>query len=105
MQSLISETRASPPACARLQLCGALVAVVGGRRVDSALPGRKGRQLFACLAVNRHRAMSRDELIDVIWPHTSPVDPDGAFATLLTRVRTALGREVVHGRSELVLDL
>ena len=66
-------------------------AEIGGRRVDAALPGRKGRQLFACMVVGRRRPMSRDELIDVVWPDEAPADPDGAFATLLTRLRTALG--------------
>jgi len=93
------------PPRAHVELCGSLVARIGGRRVDVALPGRKGRQLFACLVVNRHRAMSRDELIDIIWPHDAPADPDAAFATLLTRLRTALGHDLVRGRSELVLEL
>lgn len=93
------------PARAHVELCGTLVAEIGGRRVEAALPGRKGRQLFACLVMSRHRAMSRDELIDVVWPHDVPADPDGAFSTLLTRLRNALGHEVVVGRSELVLAL
>ena len=80
-------------------------AEIGGRRVDAALPGRKGRQLFACMVVGRGRPMSRDELIDVVWPDEAPADPDGAFATLLTRLRTALGPGVLCGRGELVLDL
>ena len=93
------------PARAHVELCGSLVAEIGGRRVDAALPGRKGRQLFACLVVGRHRAMSRDELIDMVWPHDPPSDPDGALSTLLTRLRTALGPETVIGRSELMLAL
>jgi len=93
------------PPRAHVELCGALVVQIGGRRIDAALPGRKGRMLFACLVINRQRAMSRDELIDVIWPQDPPVDPDGAFATLLTRLRTALGHDLVRGRSELTLAL
>ena len=49
--------------------------------------------------------MSRDELIDVVWPDEAPADPDGAFSTLLTRLRTALGPGVLCGRGELILDL
>ena len=90
---------------ARIELCGLLTAQIGGRRVEAGLPGRKGRLLFACLVVGRQRPMSRDELIDVIWPNESPADPDGAFATLLTRVRTALGPGVLVGRGELALEL
>jgi DNA-binding SARP family transcriptional activator len=92
-------------ALARVELCGVLTAQIGGRRVETGLPGRKGRLLFACLVVGRQRPMSRDELIDVIWPNESPADPDGAFATLLTRVRTALGPGVLVGRGELALEL
>ena len=92
-----------PPA--RVELCGLLSAEIGGRRVEAALPGRKGRQLFACLVVGRQRPMGRDELIDVVWPDEAPADPDGAFSTLLTRLRTALGPGVLCGRGELILDL
>lgn len=89
----------------RIQLCGALVAEIAGRRGDPLLAGRKGRQLFACLVVGRHRPTSRDELIEVVWHEESPADPDGTLSTLLTRLRAAVGRELIQGRSELVLDL
>src|SRR5215210_955967 len=102
---LLPAPPATVPAPARVELCGLLSAEIGGRRVDAALPGRKGRQLFACLVVGRRRPMSRDELIDVVWPTDAPADPDGAFSTLLTRLRTALGPDVLLGRGELILDL
>jgi DNA-binding SARP family transcriptional activator len=93
------------PARARVELCGTLVAEIGGRRVDAALPGRKGRLLFACLVIERAHTLGRDALIGVVWPHEAPVDPEGAFSTLLTRVRAALGPGVVVGRGELRLEL
>src|SRR5262245_48322220 len=65
------------PRRSRIELCGALSAEIGGRRVDALLPGHKGRLLFACLVIGRHRPISRDELIDVIWPTDAPADPDG----------------------------
>jgi DNA-binding response OmpR family regulator len=58
-------TLADPPT--RVQLCGALAVEVCGRRVEAALPGRQGRLLFAYLAVNRQRAVTRDELADAVW--------------------------------------
>ncbi len=88
-----------------VQLCGALVVEIDGRRVEALLPGRKGRQLFACLVISRDRPMSRDELIDVIWHTDSPADPDGTLSTLLTRLRTAVGHDLIHGRGQLVLEL
>ena len=89
----------------RVSLCGALVAEIGGRRVDRALPGRKGRLLFARLTVGRGVPVRRDELIDAVWPERPPADPDAAFCTLLTRMRGAVGREVIQGRGELSLVL
>jgi pentatricopeptide repeat protein len=89
----------------RISLCGPLVAEIAGRRVDPALPGRKGRLLFAHLTVERNRAVARDGLIDAIWSESPPADPDAAFSTLLTRIRTAVGREVIQGRGELSLVL
>lgn len=93
------------PARTRVQLCGPLLAEIGGRRVDAQLPGRKGRLLFTCLVFSRDRPLSRDELIEVIWPADAPADPDGTLATLLTRLRNAVGRELLVGRGELRLDL
>jgi DNA-binding SARP family transcriptional activator len=89
----------------RVELCGPLVAQIGGRRVEHLLPGRKGRQLFTCLVIAAGRPISRDELIEAIWHADAPCDPDATFATLLTRLRGAVGRDVIRGRSELVLDL
>jgi DNA-binding SARP family transcriptional activator len=89
----------------RIQLCGTLIVEIAGRRVDHLLPGRKGRQLFACLLIGRDRPISRDELIDAVWPDDSPADPDGTLSTLLTRLRSAVGRELIQGRGELLLDL
>ena len=89
----------------RVQLCGALSAELGRQRVDTLLPGRKGRLLFACLVIERDRALSRGELIEMIWHDKPPVDPDATLATLLTRMRAAVGRERIHGREDLRLEL
>src|SRR3954469_20940493 len=94
-----------PGRSCRVELCGLLAVEIDGRRVEALLPGRKGRQLFACLVISRDRPMSRDELIDVIWHTDSPADPDGTLSTLLTRVRTAVGHELIRGRGQLVLEL
>ena len=52
----------------RIQLCGRFVLELDDRRIDTQLPSRQGRFLFAYLALNRDRASSRDELIDALWP-------------------------------------
>ena len=89
----------------RVCLMGTMRATIGGRRVDPDLPGRKGRLLFAFLALNRGRPVSRDVLIDLIWPDERPASPAGALSTLLTRLRDAVGEEYIHGRSAVSLDL
>lgn len=89
---------------ARLEVCGPLVVEIDGVRLESKVPGRKGRQLVAYLAINRHRALRRDELIDALWIDP-PVNPEGTLATLLARTRAALGHTVIPGGPYLRLDL
>jgi SARP family transcriptional regulator, regulator of embCAB operon len=96
-------TLADPPT--RVQLCGALAVEVCGRPVAAALPGRQGRLLFAYLAVNRQRAVTRDELADAVWGERLAAGADQALTVLLSKTRTALRPADVHGRSELRLVL
>ena len=98
----------APPAAGpgtRVELCGALVVEIEGRRVEDDLPGRKGRLLFAYLVLNRERAVRRDELVSALWPDDPPVSPDRALATVLARLRSVLGGELIKGRAELRLAL
>jgi SARP family transcriptional regulator, regulator of embCAB operon len=89
----------------RIQLCGRLVAEVDGQRVEEALPGRQGRLLFAYLAANRARVVTRPELIDVLWPGGAPDASETALASLLSKVRRAAGEGVLDGKAELRLSL
>jgi SARP family transcriptional regulator, regulator of embCAB operon len=73
--------------------------------VEAALPGRQGRLLFAYLAVNRHRPVSRDELADAVWGERLAAGADAALTVLLSKTRTALRPADVHGRGELRLAL
>jgi len=66
-----------------VQLCGRLVVSIGGRRVESGLPGRQGRLLFAYLTLNRLRSLTRAEIVDAIWADGR----DGGLAPLLSKVR------------------
>jgi DNA-binding SARP family transcriptional activator/tetratricopeptide (TPR) repeat protein len=89
----------------RIQLCGRLKVDFEGRHVTPALRGRQGRVLLAYLVLNRGRSVSRDELIEAIWPETSPADPAAALRTQLSRLRGALGPEAVAGRDTVELRL
>ena len=88
-----------------IELCGSLHVEIAGRDVTALLPGRQGRALFSFLVVNRHRPVSRHELLDVLWPADPPDAPEAGLSTILTRVRRAVGDGVIDGRAELRLLL
>ena len=89
----------------RIQLCGRFVLELAGRRIDPKLPSRQGRLLFAYLALNRERALTRDELIDALWPYATPAAAPSALTVLVSKLRAALGSQTLSGRSELRLNL
>jgi pentatricopeptide repeat protein len=66
-----------------VQLCGRLAVSVGDRRVEAKLPGRQGRLLFAFLALNRLRPLTRAEVLEALWPDGR----DGGLAPLLSKLR------------------
>jgi len=78
---------------------------LGGERIEARLPGRQGPLVLALLALNRGRPVPRGELIGVLWPGRPPADPDEALSALLSKVRQAVGRDVLVGRRELSLAL
>ena len=88
-----------------IQLRGEVRLEVGGTRVEGRLPGRLGRALLAFLVLNRHRPVTRDELMGALWPAAVPRDPAATLSTLLSGIRRALGAELLQGRSELRLEL
>lgn len=94
-----------PASRPRIQLCGQFVLELDGRRIDAKLPSRQGRLLFAYLALNRERAVSRDQLVDALWPYAMPAAAPSALTVLLSKLRTALGTQMLSGRSELRLTL
>jgi DNA-binding SARP family transcriptional activator len=87
-----------PSAPTRIQVCGRLVVVLDDRRVEQALPSRQGRLLFVHLVVHRRRPVSRPALIDALWPGGAPAAADRALSALLSKLRTALGGELIAGR-------
>jgi DNA-binding SARP family transcriptional activator len=88
-----------------VQLCGHLVVEVCGRRVEHRLPSRQGRTVFAYLVLHRPRAVGRDELIDAIWAGAPPKDHAAALTVLLSKVRAAVGPDVLAGRGSVRLIL
>jgi DNA-binding SARP family transcriptional activator len=88
-----------------IELCGEVRLEVDGRRRERELPGRLGRALLGYLALNRRRAVTRDELIDALWPEGAPEEARGTLSTLLSGLRRTLGPDLVQGRGELRLAL
>ena len=87
----------------RVQLCGKLVARIDGQRVDADLPGRQGRLAFAYLTLNRHRVVTRSALVDAIWPAEPPALVDTALSAVISKLRKALGPQMVSGRGDVRL--
>jgi len=77
----------------------------GTERLETRLPGRQGRLLFAYLVLNRHRLTSRDELVDVLWPRDLPSSTEVGLNALVSKLRKVLGSGVLDGRSSLRLWL
>ncbi|MFZ0040075.1 MAG: AAA family ATPase, partial [Solirubrobacteraceae bacterium] len=69
------------------------------------LRGKQVPLLLAYLVLSRERVVGREELIGALWPHQAPQSQDGALRTLLSRLRSAVGADVLVGRDELILEL
>jgi SARP family transcriptional regulator, regulator of embCAB operon len=89
----------------RIQLCGRLVVEWRGERLESELPGRQGRLLFAYLVLNRTRVATRDGLVEALWPAGAPPAAEAALAALLSKLRKLVGVDHLSGRGELRIIL
>jgi len=90
---------------ARIQLCGRFVVDIDGVRIEDRLPGRRGRVLFAYLALNRGRPLPRDELLMAGWGEDAPAEAGNALSVLLSKLRHSLGANRLWGRIEIELLL
>jgi len=64
------------------------------------LGSRKARRLFAFLAASRGQLVPTDRIVDVLWPDGPPRRPAQDVATLVSRLRAALGPGVIVGGRE-----
>jgi DNA-binding SARP family transcriptional activator len=78
---------------------------VDGCRIEGALPGRRGRLLFAYLVLNRGRRLLRDELLMAGWGEDAPAEARSALNVLLSKLRHGLGANRLQGRTEIELLL
>ena len=89
----------------RIQLCGRLAVELQGRALTPKLPGGQARVLFTYLTVTRALPSSRGQLIEALWPYRQPAGADTALSALLSRLRSAVGSDVLCGRGEIHLQL
>ncbi|HKQ02475.1 MAG TPA: BTAD domain-containing putative transcriptional regulator [Actinomycetes bacterium] len=90
---------------ARIQMCGRFAVEIDGSRIEDALPGRRGRAMFAYLVLNRGRPVARDELLVAGWGEDAPAEAGNALSVLLSKLRHGLGPDRLRGRTELELLL
>ena len=89
----------------RIQLCGRLAVELEGRDLTPRLPGGQARVLLSYLVVNRALPARRDELIEAIWPDRPPAGADASLSALLSRLRSALGANLLSGGTPVTLHL
>jgi DNA-binding SARP family transcriptional activator len=91
----------------RIQLCGTTIVEIDGERLESRLPGRQGRILFAFLVLNRDRPSSRSELSEAVWPgESAQAASETGLTPLLSKLRRMLGADRIDGHAtiRLILD-
>jgi DNA-binding SARP family transcriptional activator len=90
---------------ASIRLCGSVSVELDGRAVHEVMGRGNELLLFAYLVLERGRPVSRDEASAALWPDRRPVHEDAALRTVLSRLRTALGANVLPSGGGLVLRL
>ena len=82
-------------------LGGLLIEDGEGASNRAALPGRRAELVFAYLAIEHRRAVSRDELANALWPDLLPDSWAAALRGVVTEVRRFLDESGLAG-SELI---
>jgi len=90
---------------ASIRLCGSVSVELDGRAVHDLIHHGNELLLFAYLVLERGRPVPRDEASAAIWPDRRPLHEDAALRTVLSRLRTAIGDDVLPSGGALVLRL
>jgi DNA-binding SARP family transcriptional activator len=96
--TLLTEPAATGRYPYRIRLVGepAVVRSLSGRSVGN-LGSRKARQLLTLLAVEFGHVVPTDRIVAALWHDAPPRDPAANIATLVSRLRSRLGPDVVLG--------
>jgi len=82
----------------KVRVLGPLAVAVDGREVPPhELAGRKGRTLLKLFLARLGEVVSAEVAAEVLWPGRPPADPEANLATLVSRLRSVLGPEVLVG--------
>ena len=80
-------------------LTGQVLLEHGTHLVDERhLSGRQGRLAFTFLTAERHRPISRHELVSIIWPDAQPREVEVALSAILSKLRAALKKASLSSR-------
>jgi DNA-binding SARP family transcriptional activator len=94
----VSEARSAGGSAVWLRLVGPFEVWRGGEPLaDADVGNRKARTLLAMLAVQRDRLVGTDNLADALWDGVEPRNPVANLATLVSRLRSTLGTDVING--------
>lgn len=89
------------PPGVHVEVCGQLTAhTVAGALCGADLGSRKARQVLLLLAGEEHRTMPVDGIVDALWGSAPPDHARRVVASLVSRLRSTLGREVIVGNAE-----
>jgi DNA-binding SARP family transcriptional activator/EAL domain-containing protein (putative c-di-GMP-specific phosphodiesterase class I) len=88
------------------------IVLLGGVGIDrdavpaaaAGLPGRRSELVFAYLALERGRSVSRDELAEALWPELLPETWNAALRSVLSDVRRYLERAGLDPAATLVTE-
>ena len=69
----------------------------GTELTDGEIGSRKSRTLLKLLAVERPSLVPVDRIVEVLWPNERPAAPGQNVATLVSRLRAALGSDLIQG--------
>jgi len=73
---------------------------IDGTVLTRKLPGKQGRLLLAILAYE-HRPLTKNALIQAIWPARAPTNPASDLAALLSKLKRVLGANHITTKGEI----
>jgi DNA-binding SARP family transcriptional activator len=81
-----------------LRLAGTFRVIRNGTELsDGEIGSRKARTLLKLLAAERPALVTVDRIVDVLWPRGGPAAPEQNVATLVSRLRSVLGADLIEG--------